>query len=1205
MRPLLLVPLLLAASASASSAPRVRRSDAWGSWGGWSPCTRTCGGGISFRERPCSAQRPDGGPGCVGPARSYRMCHPESCPEGAPDFRAQQCAEFDGQEFQGRRYKWLPYYAAPNKCELNCIPHGESFYFRHREAVTDGTPCEPGGRDVCVDGSCRVVGCDLRLDSTLQEDECLRCGGDGSTCYPVTGTFDASGLSRGYNRVLVVPAGATSIRVEEGAASRNFLAVRNVRGDYYLNGHWNISAAQALPVASTLLHYERGAEGDLAPERLYARGPTSEPLVIELISQQPGPWVLFEYHLPRAAPQTRVRWSHGSWSDCSAQCGGGRQSRLVVCTVDSEASPDHECRHQPRPAEQRPCSPQPCPQTGHWKTGPWGPCSASCGGGSQSRSVHCASAGCSGSRGKPPSTRACGLQRCAAWSAEPWGECSGSCGAGVRRRNVTCRGAGGSPLPSTACSRADRPPLAEPCARDCPHLSDRAWRVGTWSLCSQSCDSGTRRRRVVCALGPPGYCGRLQLPKPVAVEACNAQPCPLPPVPHTQAVNTSPRHSPTSLGLWRTPTAASRDQDPHLPASGPAPSLQQPLGSDLGGRDCRHSPHGCCPDGHTASLGPQWQGCPGTSCEQSRKGCARAQRREDAGGVPGAGAPAEPQGQRSQQDEPGACRGSRFGCCYDDVAPAAGPLGEGCAGQPSYAYPVRCLLPSALGSCADWAARWYFVPSVGRCNRFWYGGCHGNANNFASEGECMSSCLGAQRAPLRPGPSHAPRASAQGTRGEGGGSGPGPTGQSRPLPSGGGGIFWPEQEPRPSETHRTPPYAEQAWGQELGPRASTLGGGDRGPAPPSHGSSRAGSEPSLVQAAQGQLVQLYCPDSASRAGWRKDRQPIASDRHRLQPDGSLLIGPLRAEDAGTYSCGSIWPGRASRVHLRVMGGDVAVLKEAQHRNPAQNHRKDTVSSSQLRPQTRLRLDRNQPGVVEAYPGQQIRLTCRAEGFPPPTIEWQRDGQRLASPRHQRHPDGSLVISRVAAEDRGFYACVAFNGQDRDQHWVQLRVLEGLTITGTPSAVTVPEGDTARLPCVVAGGSVNVRWSRNGLPVRADGRRVHQSPDGTLLIRNLGAGDEGSYTCSAYRGNQSASRSTEVKVAPPALVAPLRDPGRDCIDQPELANCELILQAQLCGNEYYSSFCCASCYRTQPQAQPVWQDSPRHHRQLPKGLPEDG
>lgn len=282
MRLLLLVLSLLAA-APGFSAPRARRqSDTWGPWGNWSPCSRTCGGGISFRERPCYSQRRDGGFSCVGPARSHRSCHTESCPAGGPDFRAQQCAEFDGQDFQGRRYKWLPYYGAPNKCELNCIPKGESFYYKHREAVVDGTPCEPGKRDVCVDGSCRAVGCDHELDSSKQEDKCLQCGGNGTACHPVTGTFDANDLSRGYNQILVVPVGATSILIEEAAASRNFLAVKNAHGEYYLNGHWTIEGARALPAASTVLHYERGAEGDLAPERLHARGPTSEPLVIEL-----------------------------------------------------------------------------------------------------------------------------------------------------------------------------------------------------------------------------------------------------------------------------------------------------------------------------------------------------------------------------------------------------------------------------------------------------------------------------------------------------------------------------------------------------------------------------------------------------------------------------------------------------------------------------------------------------------------------------------------------------------------------------------------------------------------------------------------------------------------------------------------------------------------------------------------------------------
>ncbi|XP_054232895.1 papilin isoform X8 [Homo sapiens] len=1278
MRLLLLVPLLLA-PAPGSSAPKVRRqSDTWGPWSQWSPCSRTCGGGVSFRERPCYSQRRDGGSSCVGPARSHRSCRTESCPDGARDFRAEQCAEFDGAEFQGRRYRWLPYYSAPNKCELNCIPKGENFYYKHREAVVDGTPCEPGKRDVCVDGSCRVVGCDHELDSSKQEDKCLRCGGDGTTCYPVAGTFDANDLSRGYNQILIVPMGATSILIDEAAASRNFLAVKNVRGEYYLNGHWTIEAARALPAASTILHYERGAEGDLAPERLHARGPTSEPLVIELISQEPNPGVHYEYHLPLRRPSPGFSWSHGSWSDCSAECGGGHQSRLVFCTIDHEAYPDHMCQRQPRPADRRSCNLHPCPETKRWKAGPWAPCSASCGGGSQSRSVYCISsdgagiqeaveeAECAGLPGKPPAIQACNLQRCAAWSPEPWGECSVSCGVGVRKRSVTCRGERGSLLHTAACSLEDRPPLTEPCVHeDCPLLSDQAWHVGTWGLCSKSCSSGTRRRQVICAIGPPSHCGSLQHSKPVDVEPCNTQPCHLPQeVPSMQDVHTPASNPWMPLGPQESPASDSRgqwwaaqehpsargdhrgergdprgDQGTHLSALGPAPSLQQPpyqqpLRSGSGPHDCRHSPHGCCPDGHTASLGPQWQGCPGAPCQQSRygccpdrvsvaegphhAGCTKSYGGDSTGGRPRSRAVAstvhnthQPQ---AQQNEPSECRGSQFGCCYDNVATAAGPLGEGCVGQPSHAYPVRCLLPSAHGSCADWAARWYFVASVGQCNRFWYGGCHGNANNFASEQECMSSCQGSLHGPRRP----QPGASGRSTHTDGGGSSPageqepsqhrtGAAVQRKPWPS--GGLWRQDQQPGPGEAPHTQAFGEWPWGQELGSRAPGLGGDAGSPAPPFHSSSYrislAGVEPSLVQAALGQLVRLSCSDDTapeSQAAWQKDGQPISSDRHRLQFDGSLIIHPLQAEDAGTYSCGSTRPGRDSqKIQLRIIGGDMAVLSEAelsrfpQPRDPAQDFGQagaagplGAIPSSHPQPANRLRLDQNQPRVVDASPGQRIRMTCRAEGFPPPAIEWQRDGQPVSSPRHQLQPDGSLVISRVAVEDGGFYTCVAFNGQDRDQRWVQLRVLGELTISGLPPTVTVPEGDTARLLCVVAGESVNIRWSRNGLPVQADGHRVHQSPDGTLLIYNLRARDEGSYTCSAYQGSQAVSRSTEVKVVSPAPTAQPRDPGRDCVDQPELANCDLILQAQLCGNEYYSSFCCASCSRFQPHAQPIWQ-----------------
>ncbi|XP_013362608.1 PREDICTED: papilin isoform X1 [Chinchilla lanigera] len=1284
MRLILLVPLLLA-SGPGSSAPEARQqSDTWGPWGEWSSCSRTCGGGISFRERPCYSQRRDGGASCVGPARSYRTCRTESCPDGARDFRAEQCAELDGASFHGRRYRWLPYYGAPNKCELNCIPKGENFYYKHREAVLDGTPCEPGGRDVCVDGRCRVVGCDQELDSSKQEDKCLQCGGDGTTCYPVTGTFSANDLSRGYNRIFIIPPGATSIRIEEAAASRNFLAVRSVRGEYYLNGHWTIAEAKALPVASTVLHYERGAEGDLAPERLQARGPTSEPLIIELISQEANPGVRYEYYLPLRSPgpSPAFGWSYTSWGDCSAECGGGQQSRLVFCASDSEAYPSHMCQRQPRPADRRPCNPQPCPQTkrtsylyrpgawrhagaqrvcgNSWKVGPWAPCSASCGGGSQSRPVYCVSsdgaggqeaaeeAECAGLPGKPPSTQACNLHRCVAWSAGPWGECSVTCGAGIRRRSVACQGDEGSLLPASACSGQDRPPLTETCARAaCPLPGDQAWRVSAWGLCSKSCSSGTRRRQVVCALGPPGHCRNLQQSKPRDVELCNTQPCHLPQeVPSVQDPRTPPRGPWMPSGPREALASDSRDQRPWVPtrpggvhgsppsAPGPNPSLQQPPRSGSGARDCRHSPYGCCPDGRTASPRPQGQGCPRTQvwCEQSRygccpdgvsaaegpqqAGCTGAYGSNDAGRRPGSKVvpSTAPKAHRpqAQQNEPAECRGSQFGCCYDNVASAAGPRGEGCEGQPSSAYPVRCLLPSAHGSCADWAPRWYFVASVGLCNRFWYGGCHGNANNFASEQECMNSCRGAQHGPPHP----EPGATGPGIPTDGRGSGPrGRQETSRhrtedtvprqPLPSGGP---WPRgQQPVPGEAQPTRAFGERPGHQEVGPRTPGLGRDARWPMPPSPSSSYrisvAGSEPTVVQGAPGQSVQLFCPRAASlspQAGWQKDGQPISSDRHHLQPDGSLVISPLRAEDAGSYSCGASGPGRDSQhIQLRVTGADEAEPSYfPRARGPAQGHgprgsapggdagRPGAVPSAQPRPATRLRLDRTQPGAVDASPGQRVRLSCRADGFPPPVIEWQRDGQPLSSPRHQTQPDGSLVISRVAPEDGGFYACVAFNGQDRDQRWVQLRVLGELTITGLPPTVTVPEGGTARLPCVVGDGSVNIRWSRNGLPVPAAGRRVHQAPDGTLLIHNLRAQDEGSYTCSAYRGSQAVSRSTEVKVAAPAAAAQPQAPSGDCVDQPELANCDLILQAQLCSNEYYASFCCASCARVQPHARPA-------------------
>lgn len=51
---------------------------------------------------------------------------------------------------------WIPYTGGPNKCELNCMPRGERFFYRHKLMVIDGTPCEVEKNDVCVGGKCMV-----------------------------------------------------------------------------------------------------------------------------------------------------------------------------------------------------------------------------------------------------------------------------------------------------------------------------------------------------------------------------------------------------------------------------------------------------------------------------------------------------------------------------------------------------------------------------------------------------------------------------------------------------------------------------------------------------------------------------------------------------------------------------------------------------------------------------------------------------------------------------------------------------------------------------------------------------------------------------------------------------------------------------------------------------------------------------------------
>ncbi|CAL1575559.1 unnamed protein product [Knipowitschia caucasica] len=1168
--------------------------DSWDAWGPYGECSRSCGSGVTMRTRRCITHRTDGGHNCVGPEKSYSSCNIQDCPEGSKDFREEQCAQFDGTDFQGKRYKWLPYYGAGNPCELNCMPRGENFYYRHRSAVVDGTPCHPGRNDICVGGVCKRLGCDNMLESSQQEDPCLQCGGTGQTCRQVKSSFSTRELPNGYNQMFIIPVGATTISIRESVATRNYLAIKNLRGEYYLNGHWVIEFSRATPIAGTVLYYQRGAEGDNVPETIIGRGPTTEPLVVELISQEPNQGVEYEFYLPKGRSTQGYYWSYGSWSSCSKDCGSGFQSRSVFCTIDHEVYPDYLCASLPRPQTNRTCNPQECPQVHSWKTGEWNTCSVTCGGGSQVRSMQCITqdafgprvvedAVCAAYSEAPPTMQTCNMQQCAQYRTTRWSPCSATCGSGEQTREVTCVGSGGMRLEETVCATLLRPPAiracqAAPCARDV------RWHVGAWTLCSRSCGSGSRERQVICSdserhLYPVGQCSAQ--PKPATVERCNTQPCYSPQsVPSVQ----DPRgHDITQTNFQPyvpETTVQQRDsmntnttntvQDPHSSA----PALH-----------CSQSRYGCCPDGRTSAGGPQGLGCPQiqtsttplTSCLQSSHGCCQ-DGVTTALGPNGEGcsehvAPAPTVAATLPTENARQCRLTTYGCCFDRTSVAAGPNGEGCPDPPSNIERSICSLPRAAGSCSSWTPRYHYDVLSSKCLHFWFGSCHGNNNNFMTRAECQKACQPPTPSQMGPSPVSLPRERTTSTAARpSAGSGAGRGGSAGARDPSMGRVFTVQSGSRygtnaATHAHRarlgmrarhTSEPAPAPAAAHTGPAASlTLGG-----------VSIDKSDPDTVEALVGQTVVLPCrvsplPSSTVSVEWRRDGLAQSTSRHHQQPNGSLLVGPLLKSDKGWYLC--VATRDQDRDHRYIY---LSVSEGAAPLDPS------LPSDS---PSSKFSIDQSDASVLELREGLTARLTCTV--LPPSAlqtvnIQWTRDGRTLTDSRVTHVSDGTLIVGPLRSDDSGLYTCTVSSPQQLEQRQIQLRVQADLRITTAPNNIEVSEGSTALLPCVVSGDNVSIRWSRNGVPVRPDGRNLLVSPDGSLIINRVKSSDEGTYSCNAFTGIYSVSATADVRVLKEATQD--NDVPEDCVDQPELANCQLIVYARLCSNQYYSGFCCASC-----------------------------
>ncbi|ERE79919.1 ADAMTS-like protein 3 [Cricetulus griseus] len=202
--------------------------------------------------------------------------------------------------------------------------------------------------------------------------------------------------------------------------------------------------------------------------------PTERPCLLEACDQSPvspelgGP-------LQEKDSEMIYDWEYAGFTPCTATCLGGHQEAIAVCLhiQTQQTVNDSLCDmvHRP-PAMSQACNTEPCPP--RWHVGSWGPCSATCGVGIQTRDVYCLHPEDSPAPleecrdDKPHALQACNQFDCPpSWHIEEWQQCSVTCGVGFQRRKQVCQRLTAKgrrvPLSETQCRGLPGLPLMRPC----------------------------------------------------------------------------------------------------------------------------------------------------------------------------------------------------------------------------------------------------------------------------------------------------------------------------------------------------------------------------------------------------------------------------------------------------------------------------------------------------------------------------------------------------------------------------------------------------------------------------------------------------------------------------------------------------------------------------------------------------------------------
>ncbi|CAG9855771.1 unnamed protein product [Phyllotreta striolata] len=264
------------------------------------------------------------------------------------------------------------------------------------------------------------------------------------------------------------------------------------------------------------------------------------------------------------------------------------------------------------------------------------------------------------------------------------------------------------------------------------------------------------------------------------------------------------------------------------------------------------------------------------------------------------------------------------------------------------------------------------------------------------------------------------------------------------------------------------------------------------------------SPPTTVKATENNTVLLPCylntisNDEAYAVSirWYKDDNLIADssnetltlpDRHFLWKNGSLEILSVQPEETGEYVC---------EIERSEPWGPVR-----------QTHAIEVLHSPSVEP-----FPSN--GFLQVKLGEEVRISCKAEGVPYPMITWTSKGEELKLIDHRE-------ILKFTASDRqmaGIYECTAANGVGEPaKASIELNVIYPPEMVTSRSWIHTAPGHRVQIDCrVSADPQATVTWLKGEIPVHLDSRVVTivEGDKHALLIKNVQRSDFGIYTCRA-------------------------------------------------------------------------------------------